>query len=249
MVVDGATSPFWLVLGQSWSTGWTATANGQPLGTPVPVNGYGNAWYVDPAVVGTGPIDLRLAWAPQRIVWIAIGLSVLGGALCLVLMVRRPRRRREPEALPAEPTRPLVPDLVPPRQEAGGDPPGRRTALLAAGAVGLFAVLNLPFTPVGVPLISVDLPSFIYPLLALPLAGATYAALRARRSHGVLGLAGAASLALAASYIVGRQALRHLASNFTWPIEFSRVHILGLAAVFLLGADALAELLRRRRTG
>jgi hypothetical protein len=100
--------------------------------------------------------------------------------------------------------------------------------------VGLFAALNVP-TP-------------WFPLLALPLAAAVYRAVRAGRSHGLLALAGVAALGGAAAYIVARQFVRSIPSNFNWPILFAKVHILGLATVLLLGAEALSDLLRRRRS-
>jgi arabinofuranan 3-O-arabinosyltransferase len=108
--VDGSDQPYWAVLGQSWSTGWTASVNGHDLGTPVAVNGYANGWYVDPAVVGTGPVEIQMAWTPQRVVWVFIAVSLLGLLACLILMIRRPRRRREPPE-PADDGRPLTPEL------------------------------------------------------------------------------------------------------------------------------------------
>jgi arabinofuranan 3-O-arabinosyltransferase len=237
--VDGSTRPYWVVVGQSWNPGWTATVDGRPLGTPVAVNGYGNAWYVDPAVVGTGPVEVRFTWAPQRLVWVCIALSVLGGLVCLVLMVRRPRRRREP-AVSAVAGRPEVPVLrLPwPMEKDPEGPPvlGRRAARLAAVGLGLFAAVNLPVM-------------YGVPLFALPLAVAVYLALRSRRGGGVLAVGGAACLALAGLSIVAFQWRRHHEPNFGWPTNFPWAHILGLAAVLLVGGEALRDLLTHRRDG
>ena len=57
------------------------------------IDGYGNGWLIDPAVYGTGPIDIHVEWMPQRIVWICIWLSVAGVVACLLLILLRPGRR------------------------------------------------------------------------------------------------------------------------------------------------------------
>jgi hypothetical protein len=82
--------PFWLVLGQSHSDGWEATAAGRDLGSPTLVNGFANGWQVRPGRAGT--IDITLRWTPQRLVWIGLGISVLAIVACLVLLFVRRRR-------------------------------------------------------------------------------------------------------------------------------------------------------------
>ena len=64
------------------------------LGTPTLIDGYANGWYITPT--GSGPIEITLTWTPQRVVWIAIGLSALALAVCLGLIaVAWARRRRQ----------------------------------------------------------------------------------------------------------------------------------------------------------
>jgi hypothetical protein len=85
--------PFWLVLGESINKGWHATLpNGADLGTPVLIDGYANGWYVDPTT--SGSLVVTLAFTPQRLVTVAIGLSALTLFICFVLAVlpERPRR-------------------------------------------------------------------------------------------------------------------------------------------------------------
>jgi hypothetical protein len=94
--VDGATSPFWLVLGQSLNDGWHASVNGHDLGAPTLVDGYANGWRVDPPA-GGGPLTITLDWTPQRLVWIALAITALGVVACVVLIVVD--RRRVPEPL------------------------------------------------------------------------------------------------------------------------------------------------------
>jgi hypothetical protein len=255
--VEGSQRPYWLVLGQSWSTGWTASAGGHDLGPPVVVNGYGNAWYVDPAVVGTGPVEVSISWTPQRLVWVFIVVSVLAGLACLVLMLR-PGKRSDPPPL-ADDGRPWHPTLrLPSRFDrllqrpavlaatgggtadeapAGDDTavvPGRRRAVLAAVAFGLFAALNLPLAGAT-------------PLLAVPLGGAVYLVARWRRGGSLPAALAALALGSTGVYIVVRQAVARYEPVFEWPTYFPRAHLLGLLAVFLLGVEAVRDLLTRRR--
>jgi hypothetical protein len=205
---------------------------------------------------------------------VCIGLSVLGGVLCLVLMIRRPRRRREPAVLAAD-GRPAAPALHLPwpldrwwpaaapagsttttphgsngspaaapvagdgdgdgdQSDGGTRIPGRGVAAAAAAALGLVAAVNLPATS-GLP------------LLAVLLAGAVYLAARSRRGASLLGTAAVAALALAATYIVGLQWRYGPEPAFGWPLHFERVHVVALAAAFLLAGEAVRDLLTRRR--
>jgi hypothetical protein len=84
--------PFWLVLGQSHSDGWAATVGGHGLGSPALVDGYANAWLVRPG--RAGPVTIHLSWTPQRLVWVALGISAAVILLCAVLLVLARRRRR-----------------------------------------------------------------------------------------------------------------------------------------------------------
>ena len=73
----GATKdqPFWLVLGQSDNSGWTASVDGHDIGRPQLVDGYANGWLINPAA---GDVKISLRWTPQRNVWIALGLRIFG---------------------------------------------------------------------------------------------------------------------------------------------------------------------------
>ena len=104
--VDGASAPFWLVLGQSQNDGWKATVKGAgSLGTPTLIDGYANGWYITPT--GSGPIEITLTWTPQRVVWIAIGLSAIALGVCLGLIAVAWARRRRTVVVPT--TTPRVP--------------------------------------------------------------------------------------------------------------------------------------------
>lgn len=80
----GASGPYWLVLGQSLSDGWTATVRGgASLGAPTLIDGLSNGWLIDPAIVGD-TITIDLVWAPQKTVNIAL---IVSGIWLLILLV------------------------------------------------------------------------------------------------------------------------------------------------------------------
>ena len=90
--LTGIDGPFWLVLGQSHSLGWTASMDGLgDLGEPELVDGYANGWWIDPGEVAELTVQLR--WWPQRVVNVTIVASGVAALVCLGLAVRRPRRR------------------------------------------------------------------------------------------------------------------------------------------------------------
>ncbi|MBI2705412.1 MAG: DUF3367 domain-containing protein [Actinobacteria bacterium] len=255
-------SPFWLVVGQSWSPGWQATANGVSLGPPQVVNGYANGWYVDPAKLDLNgaSLQIRVEWAPQRIIWIAIGISAVGLLVCLGLLFFSRRRARHDPARVEESERPFDPSFDPADDPAapapvGGFGGGRRRLLrlvrrlvlpgrggrlplpwtwvaLAAAPVVLFALVNLPI---------------VWWQLAtiVPFAALVVWAYRRPDARGVLGLAAATCLAAAAAFYLVQQFRHRFPPDFVWPQLFDRVHVLGLLAVFLIGAEAVRELVFR----
>jgi arabinofuranan 3-O-arabinosyltransferase len=79
--------PSWLVLGESYDTGWTARCDGRSLGKPVALQGYANAW-----PVRRGCRDVSFAFAPNRAL-LAGDLISLAACLALLalLVLRRPR--------------------------------------------------------------------------------------------------------------------------------------------------------------
>ncbi|HZN87710.1 MAG TPA: alpha-(1-_3)-arabinofuranosyltransferase family protein [Thermoleophilaceae bacterium] len=117
--------PSWLVLGESFNLGWTASCDGDDLGDPRPIDGFANGWRVE-----QGCERVEIVFGPNRV---AIWSYVLSGLACLVLLVllalRRPPRRAEEERPAVLPALPAVRRL----------PLGRAAAIgLAAGLVGGF---------------------------------------------------------------------------------------------------------------
>ena len=94
LTVGPSDEPTWLVLQQSWNSGWTATAENDDLGAPVLINGYANAWLL-PA--STTERQIVLDWTPQRTMTIALWLSLAAGVIVLALAFGLRRRRDEPQ--------------------------------------------------------------------------------------------------------------------------------------------------------
>jgi len=221
--VDSDGSPFWLSVGQSWNDGWTASADGRDLGPPQVIDGYGSGWLVEPDAAGTVHIDVH--WRPQRVVWVSLALSALGVVACLVLIGvgwrRRRRRGREDDEVPMRGDDSVL--VRPGRGESVV--PVRRAAVLA-GLLGAFVLLDVPFAG-------------LYPLLGVAVGLVAFLVYRWPKGRGWLGLAGAACLGLAALYIVTGQFRHDYRSDFDWPLQFTRAHVLGLLAVFLALAEAV----------
>ncbi|CAI7975175.1 arabinofuranan 3-O-arabinosyltransferase [Frankia sp. Hr75.2] len=240
--------PFWLVLGESRSPGWTARVNGQDLGESHLVDGYANGWRIDPSA---GSFTVLLDWAPQHVVGIALKLSVVTGILSLaILLVGAYQRRRGrswrhlvgyqyipagtgtggvARAGTAGPGRADLPTADPWR--AGPGPALRvsgRSTLLTALATGAASVV------------------LVAPLAGLVVAVLTAAALRIPRARPLLRVAPAACLALSALYILQVQARHDLPANGSWVAAFDRVAMISWLTVLLLAADMIVSLVRAR---
>jgi arabinofuranan 3-O-arabinosyltransferase len=235
--VRDADAPFWLAVGQSWNEGWRAEVDGRDLGPPQVIDGYGAGWLVDPG--GDDEVSIHVEWTPQRIVWIALAISAVGVLACLgLVVVGRRRPDPGPDGGPEgfghgdDPDRPLLT-----WPGTGADRPrSARTAALLAGAVAIFVALT---TPVGIAVV----------VLPVVVGLATFAALRSLRGRGWLAVGAVVALGLAAAYVVRGQVTYDYDADFTWPLGFTRVHVLGLVTVFLLLGEAVRDLaVRRRRT-
>ena len=217
MTVDvDASKPFWLVLGESYSNGWTASG----LGKPVLVDGYANGWYVQPT--GKGPKRITLQFTPQRTVTASLVVSLLGALLCLVLVfASRPGRPRQSNAKDV-----AVPRWVWPWEPTGTRP--RFASLVAVVLVGgLFA---------GV---------LVDPLAGLGIALALVVGLVAARGPGVLAAAAIGSLGLAALFTMAKQWRNHYPPDFGWPGFFAPAHYLAWLGLLLIVASAAADAARR----
>jgi len=229
VVVTGVAEPAWLLLGQSYNPGWTASADGDDLGQPTLVNGFANAWMVEPAE-GGGDIAVALEWAPQRAVWLAMAVSGLGILVCLVLLVVDPRRRR---TVVAEASAAAVGPGVTPTWRSpltAIEQPATARVTAVAGLVAL--VLTAAFSG---------------PAWGLLAGMGAVAALRWRWGLPVVRLGAVLGLAGAGAYITLSQLIRRYPPDFDWPNRFEATNWPALLGVSLLVIATLVDFGARRR--
>jgi arabinofuranan 3-O-arabinosyltransferase len=226
--VEGATEPFWLVLGQSQSDGWEADVRGRGgLGRSVVVNGYANGWLVEPTADGS--LEITLRWTPQRLVWIGLALSAVAVTVCLVLAVLDPGRR-DPGHRRRRPS--TAGGWVEPALDTGREPSpavGRRGLVaLPPGAAVLFWFLGgwLP---------------------ALSAAAVGFLALWRPSWRRVLVWVPPAFLGATAVYVVAKLLRYDLPPTLDWPNQFEVTHAWGWAAVATAATLAVAGALLGRR--
>ncbi len=208
--IDHATQPFWFVLGQSYSSGWTATVNGHSLGTPQLVNGFANGWRISPT---TGSMTLHVVWAPEKSVRLALVASSIGGLACLAILLLALARRRRNRALALEPLAvvgwPHPARLV-----------GRRAQWVALGVGVIGALVVRPWVGLLVGLVT--------------LAAARWPVVRwAMRFAPFLLTAGVAV------YVPLEQYFHRYPPRFNWSAFFSAATIPAWIAVLLLLADVM----------
>jgi hypothetical protein len=261
--VQGATRPFWLVLGESLNAGWEATwRGGRSLGAPQLIDGYANGWYVSPQRSSTFVVTLE--FAPQGIVTPAVIASGATLALCLLLgfvpigPIRRRLRRRGPRSAekqvvePAGGTVTADPgswDATPTRHSqtsaldaspilgsplaTSGEPPKLLTCILVAAACGAIAMVVLP------------------PSWAASIAGATavlaIAGLRWSRARSVLSLSAVGCIGATGAVTVFDQVRHHYPPGSAWPHNFETAGVLAFVGVVALATDMAVELARRHR--
>jgi hypothetical protein len=75
-----SSSPFYLVLSQSYDSGWVATINGRQIPDQYhfTANGYANGWYINK----TGMFTITLEFTPQNLFYAAAAISITTLVLC-----------------------------------------------------------------------------------------------------------------------------------------------------------------------
>ena len=242
VTVDGDDQPFWLVLGQSFSSGWTATLpGGRSLGPARLVDGYATGWYV-PAGRVQGPTVITMTWSPQRVVWAAITVSA-AALLVSVLVAVWPerwtfrRRRRRGGAPRGEGARRR--DLAP--RGSSPSPASWRAVVATGGTRPSLAAMALASLGWGVLVAAVSRP-------AIGLVAALAAAAGCWWWRGRFGIRMAALVALVAvaGYGVDQQWAHRYWPDINWPANLSSANDLAWLALALVGSDLVAGFARSR---
>jgi hypothetical protein len=219
--VNGATSPFWLVLGESQSNGWKATiAKTGALGTSKLVDGYANGWLVRPT---SSSFDVVLQWTPQQQVWAAIWISLFAALLCIgIVAYAMVRRRRRP--VPAPPALDAEVGIEWPARPRGTprDRSTRERVILPVLAGIAASLIVAPWVGVLV-VIAVVMMQWRPRLRAL------------------VAVAPAVLFALATVYVLYLQHHFRFPAVFEWPTLFPLGRPLGWLAVIFLAVDVVVE--------
>ncbi len=75
----------WLIFGEGYNSGWTATAAGRSLGAPRQIAGGFNGWWLAPSSTAT---TVAIAWKAQGSLNLALTASAIGVLLCLLVVWR-----------------------------------------------------------------------------------------------------------------------------------------------------------------
>ncbi|MSX02652.1 MAG: DUF3367 domain-containing protein, partial [Actinobacteria bacterium] len=210
--------PSWIVLGESWNRGWTATCDGRDLGRSQPIDAFANGWLA--------PADCRsvaFKFAPnatvQRLYFVSAAAIL---ALLLMLVGMAIRRRGEAEGLEIGLKR--LPDPDPP------DRGGLKAIVIACCATA--AVVGFCFSlRAGV-------------LLGPAMALLVWRGVSNRTFFLVAG--GLLATAVPILYVV-LPVEDHGGYNASYAGDLVAAHWVAVVAVTLLGAGLLRSLLRARR--
>ena len=215
--ISGQESPFWLVLGQSFNEGWVMTIDGRDMGSPELVDGFANGWFVDS--LETGTLEVSFKWAPQKNIWVALSISLVGILICLCLVYRERRQKSLQLCLD-------TPTLHNPR--ASLHELSHKEALITSLLLGLFG-------------------AFVSnPLIGALVASLTWISARNFRRRILLTLLPMVGYCIGVAYIIFLQIKWEYEPAFSWPSWGRSVHHLGLLVVLLLIADVIVAQVSER---
>jgi arabinofuranan 3-O-arabinosyltransferase len=197
----------WLVFGMGHNAAWSASSPSGDLGEPEVVDGGFNGWWIEPT---NGPEAINITWTAQRLVTIGLAASLAAVLACAGVLLAA--RRRQPQEA----------DIVDVIGRPVNGSSTRDLATLALIATGV-AVLVTPFW--GAAVLGIG---------SCELAARRWA--RPVRLLAVSGIAGAAYVAIAVTFIERRDAPFPGAG---WTTSFEHLNGLALSAVALVAASAL----------
>jgi arabinofuranan 3-O-arabinosyltransferase len=220
-------SPQWLVLGQSFSTGWHASvAGGANLGAPRLIDAYANGWYL-PAQPAGGTLLIHINWQPQTVIWTALTVSAASILLCGLIAVwpvrstvtgRAGRRNRN-------------------RYGSGPTPASAEAFLRLSGPHRRVRLLEAVVAAVGWGLVTTA--------VSRPATGVmagVAVAVAVSRPWGRVACRVAAVVALLALpvYTVSQQVVHRYWPDINWPANMSSANDLAWLGLALLGSDLVA---------
>ncbi|HUE59427.1 MAG TPA: alpha-(1-_3)-arabinofuranosyltransferase family protein [Acidimicrobiales bacterium] len=226
LTVKSSGQTFWLVLGQSFSKGWSATAGGRSLGAPRLVDGYATGWLVPPGAIN-GTVKVHIEWTPQRVVWAAIAASAVALLVSIGLAAWPRRRRARPGSRDHERRREhqqgrLATSSLRVVAAIPGSRPSAKTVIAASLGWGLAAA------------------AASRPLIGAAALVATAAGCLLSRGRLAVRVLTVAALLAVPVYVVQQQAAHDYLPTIDWPAALSSANDIAWLGLALLGADAVA---------
>lgn len=208
----------WLIFGEGYNAGWTATAGGHDLGAPTPISGGSNGWLL-PAT--TDATTVHIEFTPQQQLDLLLVASAGGVGVCLLLavwpsMVGVVRRRRiAPQFTVEAPDEHAV--LVAPWSRSDTSA-ARLAACVLVGVCALFLSLSWGMAAVLVA-------AMLWRRGQLRLAALT----------GVVGLGALGAVEAAVSLV------RHTPSGMSWVGQLEPIHRPGVFLVLLFAVATASD--------
>jgi arabinofuranan 3-O-arabinosyltransferase len=243
--VKATGKPMWLVLGESYDPGWTASVSGGPsLGAPKLIDAMSNGWLL-PAEPAGKLVSVTLTFAPQTLVWVGLGVSAFAIIVLLTVVAwpepagggwedlkaggwgrsGRRRRKRWPDTPPPpsrfSPVKASMSALLG-RQGPGSAVASWRDAIGAGIAWGLVtAVVTRPAIASGAGL--------------AVLCGCRWD--WGRTASRILAVGGLVTLP---AYAVWEQVTYHYWPSIAWPSQLTAANDIAWASLALIGGDLAA---------
>jgi arabinofuranan 3-O-arabinosyltransferase len=209
----------WVVSGEGWNTGWSASVDGESLGAPTLVDGGMSAWLLPPSDQDR---VVQLHWKPQRTIWFGLAISLIAVLACLAVVAMAAYQYA------VEPLDPLEgPTFVEPWRRTR-----RFSWRLTAGLTVASALLAA---------------LIIKPIWALPTAAIVFGLAWLRR-YGLVAVIGWLGIGAVALLYLQRQHSLNGLPGFGWVVNVEDAHRPTLFALVLITAGLLVDRRVRHRS-